>query len=145
MRRVAKGISTIETLVLVGLLGMVLLTSLNSYRSYLLKLEDNFTTIDFDHTVELIEKEFRSIKDALEVKSTDLKLVSHRLDTADEWFELVNSKIELNTKNILITSLDGSIEGNNLVIGVGSRVSDRYEQKSQLICWESASSDCLVN
>ncbi len=145
MRRVAKGISTIETLVLVGLFGMVLLMGLNSYRSYLVNLENNYTTIDFDHTVELIEKEFLLIKDSLKFKSRDLRTVSLELDTADEWLELVNSKIDMNTKNILITSLAGSIEGNNLIIGVGALASDQFEQKDQLVCWESTSSDCIVN
>jgi len=145
MLRVAKGISTIETLVLVGLLGVVLLMGLNSYRSYLVNLENNYTTIDFDHTVELIEKEFLLIKDSLKFKSGDLRSVSLELDTADEWLELVNSKIDMNTKNILITSLAGTIEGNNLIIGVGARASDQFEQKDQLICWESGSSDCVVN
>ena len=54
MRRITKGISTIEILVLVGLLGVVLFIGLKSYRSHLMLLESNYTTIDFDHTVEII-------------------------------------------------------------------------------------------
>jgi len=145
MRRVAKGFSTIEILVLVGLLGIILFTVLKSYRSYLVELERNFTTIDFDDTVDLIEREFLLIKGLLNVESGELASTSLKLDTASEWLDLVNSKIDLRTENILITSLDGSIEGNDLVIGVGIRASDEIEKKNQLVCWESSSHECMAN
>ncbi len=145
MRRVAKGFSTIEILVLVGLLGIILFTVLKSYRSYLVELERNFTTIDFDDTVDLIEREFLLIKGVLNVETGELASTSLKLDTASEWLDLVNSKIDLRTENILITSLDGSIEGNDLVIGVGIRASDEIEKKTHLVCWESSLHECMAN
>ena len=51
MRRITKGISTIEILVLVGLLGIVFFIGLKSYRSHLMLLESNYTTIDFDNKI----------------------------------------------------------------------------------------------
>ena len=145
MRRITKGISTIEILVLVGLLGIVLFIGLKSYRSHLMLLESNYTTIDFDHTVEIIEKEFVLIKETLNIQSAELSSISTKLDTAAEWLELVNSKIDLNTGNVLITSLDGSIEENNLVIGVGIEASVDIAPKNTLICWESRSYSCQTN
>ena len=145
MRRITKGISTIEILVLVGLLGIVFFIGLKSYRSHLMLLESNYTTIDFDHTVEIIEKEFLLIKQTLNIQSAELSSISTNLDTAAEWLELVNSKIDLNTGNVLITSLDGSIEENNLVIGVGIEASVDIAPKNTLICWESRSYSCQTN
>ena len=145
MRRITKGISTIEILVLVGLLGIVFFIGLKSYRSHLMLLESNYTTIDFDHTVEIIEKEFVLIKETLNIQSAELSSISTKLDTAAEWLELVNSKIDLNTVNVLITSLDGSIEENNLVIGVGIEASVDIAPKNTLICWESRSYSCQTN
>ena len=145
MRRITKGISTIEILVLVGLLGIVFFIGLKSYRSHLMLLESNYTTIDFDHTVEIIEKEFVLIKETLNIQSAELSSISTNLDTAAEWLELVNSKIDLNTGNVLITSLDGSIEENNLVIGVGIEASVDIAPKNTLICWESRSYSCQTN
>ena len=145
MRRITKGISTIEILVLVGLLGIVFFIGLKSYRSHLMLLESNYTTIDFDHTVEIIEREFLLIKERLNIQSAELSSISIKLDTAAEWLELVNSKIDLNTGNVLITSLDGSIEENNLVIGVGIEASVDIAPKNTLICWESRSYSCQTN
>ncbi len=145
MRRIIKGISTIEILVLVGLLGIVFFIGLKSYRSHLMLLESNYTTIDFDHTVEIIEREFLLIKENLNIQSAELSSISTKLDTAAEWLELVNSKIDLNTENVLITSLDGSIEENNLVIGVGIEASVDIAPKNKLICWESRSYSCQTN
>ena len=145
MRRIIKGISTIEILVLVGLLGIVFFIGLKSYRSHLMLLESNYTTIDFDHTVEIIEREFLLIKENLNIQSAELSSISTKLDTAAEWLELVNSKIDLNTENVLITSLDGSIEENNLVIGVGIEASVDIAPKNTLICWESRSYSCQTN
>lgn len=145
MRRIIKGISTIEILVLVGLLGLVFFIGLKSYRSHLMLLESNYTTIDFDHTVEIIEREFLLIKQTLNIQSAELSSISIKLDTASEWLELVNSKIDLNTENVLITSLDGSIEENNLVIGVGIEASVDIAPKNKLICWESRSYSCQTN
>ena len=145
MRRITKGISTIEILVLVGFLGIVFFIGLKSYRSHLMLLETNYTTIDFDHTVEIIEREFLLIKETLNIQSAELSSISTKLDTAAEWLELVNSKIDLNTENVLITSLDGSIEENNLVIGVGIEASVDIAPKNTLICWESRSYSCQTN
>ena len=145
MRRITKGISTIEILVLVGLLGIVFFIGLKSYRSHLMLLESNYTTIDFDHTVEIIEREFLLIKQTLNIQSAELSSISIKLDTAAEWLELVNSKIDLNTENVLITSLDGSIEENNLVIGIGIEASVDTAPKNKLICWESRSYSCQTN
>ena len=145
MRRIIKGISTIEILVLVGLFGSLLFIGLKSYRSHLMLLESNYTTIDFDHTVEIIEREFLLIKQTLNIQSAELSSISIKLDTAAEWLELVNSKIDLNTENVLITSLDGSIEENNLVIGVGIEASVDITAKNKLICWESRSYSCQTN
>ena len=145
MRRLSKGISTIETLALVGLLGILLFMSLESYRTHLTTLERNLTIIDFDQTVELIEKEFLFIKKALVIEPKDLRSFNLSLDTSTEWWEVVRSKVDLGTNNVAITLLNGSIADNNLVIAVGLRAGDEFEQKSQLICWEIASLDCLAN
>ena len=143
--RLSKGISTIEALVLVGLLGILLFKSLDSYRSHLITLDRNLTTIDFDQSVELIEKELLFIKQSLIIESKDLSAISLGLDTSAEWWEVVRSKVDLGTDNVAITLLNGSIADNNLVISVGLRAGDEFEQKSQLICWEVASLDCLAN
>ena len=145
MRRIAKGISTIETLVLVGLLDVMFFIGLKSYRSHLELVEQNYTTMDFDHTVEMIEREFQLIKDTLKIQSGELNSISLKLDTASEWLDLVNAKIELNTENVLITSFDGSIEENDLVIELGVGASSNIEPKIRLICWESTSHRCRSN
>lgn len=145
MRRLGKGISTIETLALVGFLGILLFMSLESYRSHLITLERNLTIIDFDKTVELIEKEFLVIKKALIIEPKDSRAFSLSLDTSTEWWEVVRSKVDLVTNNVAITLLNGSIADNNLIISVGLRVGYGLEQKSQLICWEVSSSECLAN
>ena len=145
MRRLSKGISTIETLVLVGLLGILLFMSLESYRSHLITLERNLTIIDFDQTVELIEKEFLFIKKALVIEPKDSRPFSLSLDTSTEWWEIVRSKVDLGTNNVAITLLNGSIADNNLIISVGLRAGYEFEQKSQLICWEVSLSECLAN
>ena len=83
-----------------GLLGILLFMSLESYRTYLITLERNLTIIDFDKTAELIEKEFLFIKKTLIIEPKDSRSFSLSLDTSSEWREVVRSKVDLSTNNV---------------------------------------------
>ena len=112
---------------------------------HLMRRKSCETIIDFEKTVELIEKEFLFIKKALIIEPKDSMPLSLSLDTSAEWWEVVRSKVDLGTNNVAITLLNGSISDNNLIISVGLRAGYEFEQKSQLICWELSSSECLAN
>ena len=67
MRKNFFGITTIEILVIVGILGLMLSVSAKSYRSYLEAIDVNNTNNDFDNVVEFLERELLAIKASLDL------------------------------------------------------------------------------
>ena len=103
MRKNLFGITTIEILVIVGILGLMLSVSAKSYRSYLEAIDVNNTNNDFDNVVEFLERELLAIKASLDQFPEDKEdSVSQGLDSVQEWVDLINSEIDLKTDNVII-------------------------------------------
>ena len=144
MRKNLFGISTIEILVLVGVLGLMLSVGAKSYRSYLGSIEVNNTNIDFDNVVEFIAGELLEIQESLERKPENKEnSVSQELDSIQEWFYLIKTHIDLKTDNVIIESIDGTIADKNLIVKIGLRPGDSIVPRRELICWDLSSSNCL--
>ena len=144
MRKNLFGISTIEILVIVGVLGLMLFVGAKSYRSYLGSIEANNTNIDFDNVVEFIGRELLDIEESLEQQPEDTEnSVSQELDSIQEWFDLIKTHIDLKTDNVIIESIDGTIADKNLIVKIGLRPGDSIEARRKSICWNWSSSKCL--
>ena len=144
MRKNLFGISTIEILVIVGVLGLMLFVGAKSYRSYLGSIEFNNTNIDFDNVVKFIGRELQDIQESLERKPENTEnSVSQELDSIQEWFDLIKTNIDLKTDNVIIESIDGTIADKNLIVKIGLRPGDSIVPRRDLICWDSSSSKCL--
>ena len=144
MRKNFFGITTIEILVIVGILGLMLSVSAKSYRSYLEAIDVNNTNNDFDNVVEFLERELLAIKASLDQFPEDKEdSVSQGLDSVQEWVDLINSEIDLKTDNVIIESIDGTIADKNLIVKVGLRSGYSIAHRQKTICWELPASKCL--
>ena len=144
MRKNLFGITTIEILVIVGILGLMLSVSAKSYRSYLEAIDVNNTNNDFDNVVEFLERELLAIKASLDQFPEDKEdSVSQGLDSVQEWVDLINSEIDLKTDNVIIESIDGTISDKNLIVKLGLRADHSLAPLKKAICWELPSSKCL--
>ena len=144
MRKNLFGITTIEILVIVGILGLMLSVSAKSYRSYLEAIDVNNTNNDFDNVVEFLERELLAIKASLDQFPEDKEdSVSQGLDSVQEWVDLINSEIDLKTDNVIIESIDGTIADKNLIVKVGLRSGYSITRRQKTICWELTASKCL--
>ena len=138
------GITTIEVLVIVGILGLMLSVSAKSYRSYLGSIDVNNTNNDFDNVVEYLGRELLEIKESLAQYPEDKKdSLSQGLDSVQEWVDLINAEIDLKTDNVIIESIDGTIADNNLIVTVGLRSDYSIAHRLKTICWEVTASKCL--
>ena len=119
MRKNVFGITTIEILVIVGILGLMLSISAKSYRSYVESIDVNNTNNDFDNVVEYLGRELSEIKESLDQYPEDKRdSLSQGLDSIREWANLINSEIDLKTDNVIIESIDGTIADKNLVVKI---------------------------
>ena len=144
MRKNFFGITTIEILVIVGILGLMLSVSAKSYRSYLGSIDVNNTNNDFDNAVEFLERELLEIKESLDQFPEDKKdSLSQGLDSVQEWIDLINTEIDLKTDNVIIESIDGTIADRNLIVKVGLRSGYSIAHRQKTICWELTASKCL--
>ncbi len=144
MRKNLFGITTIEILVIVGMLGLMLSVSAKSYRSYLASIDLNNTNNDFDNVVEYLGREFLEIKESLDQYPEDKKnSLSQGLDSVQEWVDLINAEIDLKTDNVIIESIDGTIADKNLIVKVGLRSGYSIAHRQKSICWELPASKCL--
>ena len=144
MRKNLFGITTIEILVIVGILGLMLSVSAKSYRSYLEAIDVNNTNNDFDNVVEFLERELPAIKASLDQFPEDKEdSVSQGLDSVQEWVDLINSEIDLKTDNVIIESIDGTIADNNLIVTVALRSGYSIAHRQKTICLEITASKCL--
>ena len=144
MRKNLFGITTIEILVIVGILGLMLSVSAKSYRSYLGSIDVNNTNNDFDNVVEYLGSELSEIKESLDQYPEDKRdSLSQGLDSIQEWAHLINSEIVLKTDNVIIESIDGTIADNNLIVTVGLRSDYSIAHRQKTICWEVTASTCL--
>ena len=138
------GITTIEVLVIVGILGLMLSVSAKSYRSYLGSIDVNNTNNDFDNVVEYLGRELAEIKESLDQYPEDKRdSLSQGLDSIQEWAHLINSEIVLKTDNVIIESIDGTIADNNLIVTVGLRSDYSIAHRQKTICLEVTASKCL--
>ena len=144
MRKNLLGITTIEILVIVGMLGLMLFLGAKSYRSYLWSIDLNNTNNDFDNVVEYLERELLEIKESLDQYPEDKKdSLSQGLDSVQEWVDLINAEIDLKTDNVIIASIDGTIADKNLIVKVGLRSGYSIARRQKTICWELPASKCL--
>ncbi len=144
MRKNLFGITTIEILVIVGILGLMLSVSAKSYRSYLGTIDVNNTNNDFDNVVEFIGRELLEIKESLDQYPEDNKdSVSQALDSVQEWTDLINTEIDLKTDNVIVESIAGTIADKNLIVKVGLRSGYSVAHRQKTICWELPASKCL--
>jgi len=144
MRKNLFGITTIEILVIVGMLGLMLSVSVKSYRSYLASIDLNNTNNDFDNVVEYLGRELLEIKESLDQYPEDKKnSLSQGLDSVQEWVDLINAEIDLKTDNVIIESIDGTIADKNLIVKVGLRSGYSIAHRHKTICWELPASKCL--
>ena len=144
MRKNFFGITTIEILVIVGILGLMLSVSAKSYRSYLGSIDVNNTNNDFDNVVEYLGRELSEIKESLDQYPEDKRdSLSQGLDSIHEWAHLINSEIDLKTDNVIIESIDGTIADKNLIVKVGLRSGYSIAHRQKTICWELPASKCL--
>ena len=144
MRKNVFGITTIEILVIVGLLGLMLSISAKSYRSYLESIDVNNTNNDFDNVVEYLGRELLEIKQSLDQYPEEKKdFLSQGLDSIQEWGDLINTRIDLKTDNVIIESIDGTIADKNLIVKVGLRSGYSIARRQKTICWELPASKCL--
>ena len=144
MRKNLFGITTIEILVIVGILGLMLSVSANSYRSYLETIDVNNTNNDFDNVVEYLGRELLEIRESLDQYPEDKKdSISQGLDSVQEWVDLINTQIDLKTDNVIIESIDGTIADKNLTVKVGLHSGYSIAHRQKTICWELSASKCL--
>ena len=144
MRKNLFGITTIEILVIVGILGLMLSVSAKSYRSYLGSIDVNNTNNDFDNVVEYLGRELLEIKQSLDQYPEEKKdFLSQGLDSIQEWAHLINSEIDLKTDNVIIESIDGTIADNNLIVTVALRSGYSIARRQKTICWEVTASKCV--
>ena len=144
MRKNVFGITTIEILVILGILGLMLSVSAKSYRSYLGSIDLNNTNNDFDNVVEYLGRELQEIKESLDQYPEDKKdSISQGLDSVQEWIDLVNTRIDLKTDNVIIESIDGTIADKNLTVKVGLHSGYSMAHRQKTICWELQASNCL--
>ena len=144
MRKNLFGITTIEILVIVGILGLMLSVSAKSYRSYLGSIDLNNTNNDFDNVVEYLGRELLEIKESLDQYPEDKKdSLSQGLDSIQEWAHLINSEIVLKTDNVIIESIDGTIADKNLTVKVGLHSGYSVANRQKTICWALPASKCL--
>ena len=144
MRKNLFGITTIEILVIVGILGLMLSVSAKSYRSYLGSIDFNKTNNDFDNVVEYLGRELLEIKESLDQYPEDKKdSLSQGLDSVQEWVDLINAEIDLKTDNVIIESIEGTIVDKNLIVKVGLRSGYSIAHRQKTICWELSASKCL--
>ena len=144
MRKNLFGITTIEILVIVGILGLMLSVSAKSYRSYLGSIDVNNTNNDFDNVVEYLGRELSEIKESLDQYPEDKRdSLSHGLDSIQEWAHLINSEIDLKTDNVIIESIDGTIADKNLTVKVGLHSGYSMAHRQKTICLEITASKCL--
>ena len=144
MRKNLFGITTIEILVIVGVLGLMLSVSAKSYRSYLGSIDVNNTNNDFDNVVEYLGRELLEIKESLDQYPEEKKdFLSQGLDSIQEWGDLINTRIDLKTDNVIIESIDGTIADKNLIVKVGLRSGYSIARRQKTICWELPASKCL--
>ena len=144
MRKNFFGITTIEILVIVGILGLMLSVSAKSYRSYLGSIDVNNTNNDFDNAVEFLERELLEIKESLDQFPEDkTDSLSQGLDSVQEWVDLINTEIDLKTDNVIIESIDGTIADKNLTVKVGLHSGYSMAHRQKTICWELQASNCL--
>ena len=138
------GITTIEVLVIVGILGLMLSVSAKSYRSYLGSIDVNNTNNDFDNVVEYLGRELSEIKESLDQYPEDKRdSLSQALDSIPEWAHLINSEIDLKTDYVIIESIDGTIADNNLIVTLALRSGYSIAHRQKTICWELTASMCL--
>ncbi len=138
------GITTIEVLVIVGILGLMLSVSAKSYRSYLESIDVNNTNNDFDNVVEYLGRELSEIKESLDQYPEDKRdSLSQGLDSIQEWAHLINSEIDFKTDNVIIESIDGTIADNNLIVTVALRSGYSIAHRQKTFCWEVTASKCL--
>ena len=143
MRKNRFSITTIEILVIVGVLGLMLSVSAKSYRSYLETIDVNNTNNDFDNVVEYLGRELLEIKESLDQYPEDKKdSISQGLDSVQEWVDLINTEIDLKTDNVIIESIDGTIADNDLIVTVGLRSGYSIAHRQKTICWEVTASKC---
>ena len=144
MRKNLFGITTIEILVILGMLGLMLSVSAESYRSYLGSIDLNNTNNDFDNVVEYLERELLEIKQSLDQYPEDKKdSLSQGLDSVQEWVDLINAEIDLKTDNVIIESIEGTIVDKNLIVKVGLRSGYSIAHRQKTICWELPAPKCL--
>ena len=144
MRKNLFGITTIEILVILVMLGLMLSVSAESYRSYLGSIDFNKTNNDFDNVVEYLGRELLEIKESLDQYPEDKKdSLSQGLDSVQEWVDLINAEIDLKTDNVVIESIDGTIADKNLIVKVGLRSGYSIAHRQKTICWELPASKCL--
>ena len=144
MRKNLFGITTIEILVIVGILGLMLSVSAKSYRSYLEAIDVNNTNNDFDNVVEYLGRELLEIKESLDQYPEDKKdSLSQGLDYIKEWVDLINTRIDLKTDNVIIESIDGTIADKNLTVKVGLHSGYSIVHRQKTICWELPAPKCL--
>ena len=94
MRKNLFGITTIEILVIVGILGLMLSISAKSYHSYLESIDVNNTNNDFDNVVEYLGRELLEIKESLDQYPEEKKdFLSQGLDSIQEWGDLINTPV----------------------------------------------------
>jgi len=144
MRKNLFGITTIEILVIVGILGLMLSVSAKSYRSYLETIDVNNTNNDFDNVVEYLGRELLEIRESLDRYPEDKKdSISQGLDSVQEWVDLINTQIDLKTDNVIIESIDGTIADKNLTVKVGLHSGYSIAHRQKTICWELPAPKCL--
>ena len=144
MRKNLFGITTIEILVIVGILGLMLSVSAKSYRSYLETIDVNNTNNDFDNVVEYLGRELLEIKESVDQYPEDKKdSISQGLDSVQEWVDLINTEIDLKTDNVIIESIDGTIADKNLTVKVGLHSGYSKAHRQKTICWELSAPKCL--
>ena len=144
MRKNSFSLSSIESLAIVGILGLMLFVAAKSYRTHLISIEVNNSNSDFYNVAELIHRELLEIKKISDQQPNEnLKFISQRLDSAQEWFELIEAKIDLKTQNVIITSIDGTIADENLIVEIGFRSKEFFLIKEKSICWDLTSLKCI--
>ena len=144
MKKNLFGITTIEILVIVGMLGLILSVSAKSYRSYLASIDLNNTNNDFDNVVEYLGRELLEIRESLDQYPEGKKdSISQGLDSVQEWVDLINTEIDLKTDNVIIESIDGTIADKNLTVKVGLHSGYSIADRQKTIYWELPAPKCL--
>ena len=137
-----RGVTTIEGLIIVGVIGILAFTGLKSYRSYLVTLENKLSVIDFDQTIDVLDSEFSRLEIEMISETVDLKSTSLTLDTSREWLDLVKNKISLHTDNVTIEIVEGAIATDDLILSVGLRAQTSVSGRNRTLCWDISSPKC---